>query len=736
MKRSDSAERRVGRDRVPPGTRRGNASTDSVALAAIVAGALALGVLLLREQRRVAPLLPFDRTALDSSPTQWAAAAFICMAALAFVVAAVRRLPVLAENSYRDSFNPFARAGEMLDAIVRIEPAFEVLSNPHSELNRMFGAPYQQDTPPTEPTGMAPEPTATPPSDAFFRSLVHHAADTIFITGPDATVRFVSDSVVTNYGYARDAVVGRHLWEFIHVEDRRPIFKAWSDQHATVPGTRFTLRCRVRDAADGWRHVEIAATNMCDDSAVEGIVLSARDITERTEVEAQLTHRAFHDGLTSLANRALFRDRVEHALARSRRDKTSGIVVLFLDLDDFKSVNDTMGHDAGDQLLVTVAAKLLNATRGSDTVARLGGDEFAILLENTRVDEEALVVARRLLTSLSAPMLVGSRELRKPMRVGASIGLSRALDDDTADTLLRHADLAMYKAKKGGKNRYEIFHPDMRQEVAERRRLESDMRSALVEGTEFYLLYQPIVDLASRGIVGVEALVRWDHPERGPLVPAGFLPLAEESGLIAPLGRWILRDACRQASRWNNCRSATLGVTINISARQLRDVTLPREVDEALRDFGVDPACITLDITESVIMSDTDSTLGTLFALKELGVRLAIDDFGTGYSSLSHLRQFPVDVLKIDKTFVDGVTKGGQHSALARTVIALADTLGLQTIAEGVEHAGQHEVLTTLGCHLGQGFLFAKPVRAEQIKDVVDNGSATISPATRALAAL
>ena len=732
MKRNARRDNRGSRPRVGGSDRRGNASAEGMTVTAVLAAALVLGTLVLRDQRRDTSVIQLDRAALNSSTIQWIAAAVICLFAVGCAVAVLRRFLVVDDDLLDDVA---LDTGHARDAHTSGETALALLSDSRSELGRMFGpAPVatMHEVTPIQPPAPAPQPTS---NERLYRALVHNSADTIFIANGDATIQFASDSVHPNFGHRGIELLGHHLLEYVHAADKRAVRRAWKMQDANRPGSRFTIRCRVRGTGDSWHNVELAGINLVHDAAIGGIVLTARDITARAEAEEQLTHRAFHDPLTALANRALFRDRVEHALARARREKVQGVVVLFLDLDDFKSVNDSMGHDAGDQLLVAVAAKLLNATRGSDTVARLGGDEFAILLENTRVDDEVLVVARRLISSLSAPMLVGARELRKPARVGTSIGVARANPGDTADTLLRNADLAMYKAKKAGKGRIEIFHPDMQLEVAERMRMEGDMRNSLVAGTAFHLLYQPIVNLATRSIIGVESFVRWDHPQRGTLAPGAFLPLAEESGLIVPLGRWILREACRQASRWHAAGAPSpFGMTINLSARQLRDASLPRDVEEALTDFGVDPASVTFDITESVIMSDIDSTLGTLFELKELGVCLAIDDFGTGYSSLSYLRQFPVDVLKIDKSFVDGVTKGGQHSALARTVIALAETLGLRTVAEGIEHPSQHDVLVGLGCECGQGFLFAKPLPADQIVGIVDKGSAMIQPGTRELA--
>ncbi len=435
-----------------------------------------------------------------------------------------------------------------------------------------------------------------------------------------------------------------------------------------------------------------------------------QDIGTRKSLEARLTHQASHDPLTNLANRTLFRQRTELALQRAtRRD---GVVVMFLDLDNFKAVNDSLGHVAGDQLLVMAASRLLNATRGSDTVARFGGDEFAILLENVRDDDETRIVAERITRAMLQPFTVG----KESVVVGVSIGIARAQDEyDGADELLRNSDVAMYTAKGSGKGRYRFFEAAMHTAVVDRLELESDMRVAL-SSDELMLFYQPLVLLDSEEVVGVEALIRWNHPRRGILLPDEFISVAEETRMIVPMGRWVLREACRQGAQWWHDLPAEhrMTVTVNVSGVQLLDPSFVGDVAEALADTRLPAQRLVLEITESVIMHRTDQMKQRLQELKQLGVHLAIDDFGTGYSSLSYLQQFPIDIIKIDKAFIEGMARDPAGAAVTRTIIGLGWTLGLATVAEGVERADQRKTLHDLGCKLGQGFLFAAPLTADE----------------------
>jgi diguanylate cyclase (GGDEF)-like protein len=467
-----------------------------------------------------------------------------------------------------------------------------------------------------------------------------------------------------------------------------------------------------------WRAVESIGMSLLHDSSVRGVVLNTRDVSERTALEAQLTHQAFHDPLTGLANRALLRDRAQHALTRTQRQGQPPLALLFLDLDNFKTVNDSLGHAAGDALLVEAARRLLACVRASDTVARLGGDEFAVFVEDPVDDAGYTQVAERIIAALGRPFRLGGREVF----VGASLGIALAQDGDGADNLLRNADVAMYMAKTRGKGRYERFAPEMHTTAVERIELGADLRHA-IEHDEFVLHYQPIVILESGDITGVEALVRWQHPRRGLLAPAQFIPLAEEMGLILPLGAWVLREACDQAQRWRRRRgsSSPLAVTVNVSGRQLQNDQFIADVRAALAASGLEPHALILELTESVLTDQTETVLTTLEALKAVGVRLAIDDFGTGYSSLSYLQRFPIDILKIAKPFVDDVTEasapgGANRRALAQAVITLGNTLAVRTIAEGIELPQQLDRLRELGCDLGQGFHFSKPLPAAQLE--------------------
>ncbi|HEX6809230.1 MAG TPA: EAL domain-containing protein [Gemmatimonadaceae bacterium] len=485
------------------------------------------------------------------------------------------------------------------------------------------------------------------------------------------------------------------------------------------PGTADTVQACVTRALESRRPVDVEYSLEIDGATAwfagtvspmdeHAVVWVARDITSRKQLESQLAYQALHDPLTGLANRALFHDRVEHALLGLER-VGGRLAVLFLDLDDFKTVNDSLGHTEGDRLLAAVAARFLNATRGCDTVARLGGDEFAVLLESVNTDSDVITVADRIASSLRSPIVLDA----KPVAVTASMGIARAGDADGADgadELLRNADVAMYTAKTAGKGRYAIFAPEMHKSLVDRMALETDLREGIARG-ELRLMFQPIVDLSTGRLAAAEALVRWQHPTRGLLAPNVFIPMAEDTGLIVPLGRWVIGEACRQAATWQSPSplDERPTVTVNLSGRQFQHADLVRDVAAALADSALQPDRLVLEITETVIMRDVDATLARLLELKALGVRLAIDDFGTGYSSLGSLRRFPIDVLKIDKAFVDGVTLGGNDAALARTIIALGDMLSLRTVAEGIEDSHQFRALRELGCELGQGYLFAKP---------------------------
>ena len=425
----------------------------------------------------------------------------------------------------------------------------------------------------------------------------------------------------------------------------------------------------------------------------------------------QLARQAFRDPLTSLPNRALFMDRLSHALTRTER-RGEQLAVLFLDLDRFKVVNDSLGHGVGDQLLIGVSQRLAACLRPEDTIARLGGDEFAILLEDVKDDKGPTSVADRLTGELQQPFVVEGREVVITVSIGIAMSTARRM---TPEDILRDADLAMYHAKGKGKARYEVFDKSMNAPAKERMDLELDLRNAVARG-EFILHYQPVVELPTGRITEVEALVRWKHPQRGLLFPADFVGLSEETGLIVPLGRWVLHEACRQTRQWQLAAPATkLAISVNLSARQLQQPGLVDEIGAVLRETRLDPGALRLEITETVVMHDAPITLAKLEALKALGVQLAIDDFGTGYSSLGYLKRFPVDTLKIDRSFVKGIGRDVEDSAIVRAVITVAKSLGLSVTAEGIETADQLDQLRTLGCDHGQGYFFAKPMTSDRV---------------------
>ena len=430
----------------------------------------------------------------------------------------------------------------------------------------------------------------------------------------------------------------------------------------------------------------------------------------------EIRHQAFHDGLTGLANRALFGDRVEHALARSARTG-SLIGVLFVDLDDFKTVNDRFGHQAGDQLLRAIAERLVAVVRPGDTAARLGGDEFAVLLEDIHGQEDARIVADRLIQAIRTPTQLGDVDAL----VGASIGIALSTaGGERAPDLLRNADFAMYRAKGAGKGRYEVFEASMRAGIAERAELEQIIHGAVDRG-ELRVAYQPIVELMTGKVVGAEALVRWHPAGRPLLMPADFITLAEENGQIVAIGRWVIEEACRVGRRLQDqLGDPAFGISVNLSARQFQHPDLVRDVKSALKATGMAPGSLTLEITESVLMQHTASTIETLGRLRAHGIRLAIDDFGTGYSSLSYLDRFSVDALKIDRTFVDGFGADREGPVLVRAIIELGQALGLEIVAEGIERVDQLGPLRALGCRFGQGYLFSRPMEPEALSALLD----------------
>ena len=562
-------------------------------------------------------------------------------------------------------------------------------------------------------------------SEERFRSLVRNASDGIMIARADGTVSYESPGVERVLGHPPEARIGRPAFEPVHPDDLAGIERLYRDVAAT-PDVEATATFRARHADGSYRVVEAVAKNLVDDPAIEGVVVNYRDVTEQRSLEQQLRHQAFHDSLTGLPNRALFLDRLAHGLTRTRRGNPP-LAVVFVDLDDFKAVNDSLGHGAGDALLTAVAGRIRMTVREADTPARMGGDEFAILLEDAGSVDTARESANRVLKALRLPYRLGDRDV--VVRASAGIAMY-ASPEQTADELLRNADISMYSAKAQGKDRLVVYESSIHDVAIGRLQLRTDLQLAL-ERDEFALVYQPLVELETGEPYGVEALLRWRHPRRGLVGPVEFVPIAEETGLIIPIGRWVLENATRQATEWQGARGGKgLELSVNLSGRQIEDPELVDDVRRALDESGLDPRQLTLEITESILMRDAEGTIATLERLRELGVRLAIDDFGTGYSSLSYLRRLPVDVLKIDRSFVAVVDTGPDEAALVQSIVSLGRSLRLETVAEGIEQPGQLAELRSLGTHLGQGYYFAKPLEPAEVTELARRDGSTFPSPT------
>ena len=679
-----------------------------------------------------------------------------------------------------------------------------------------------------------------------FRSLVQNASDTITILDADGVVRYVSPAVERMLGHRPEELTGIRMFGLVHPDDVERASGSF-DEVLGKPGSSSPLEFRAPHKDGSWRHMEATLTNLLDDPGVSGVVVNARDTTERNEAEGrlreaeeryrtlveripaivyvqepdepsrttyvspqneailgyspeecivdpdhwikimhpndrervltedrrnnesgdtfgveyrqfakdgrtvwirdegtlvrdeggqplywlgvqtditqrkaleeELRHQAFHDLLTMLPNRALYVDRLTQALARiDRRDAM--VAVLFMDLDNFKVINDSLGHDIGDLLLIAVAERLKGCLRSEDTLARWGGDEFTVLIEDVTGPSDVARVANRIVEELSKPFTVGGREVHTSASIGISLGAS---DVAIADELLRNADTAMYRAKEETAS-YRMFESNMYEQARRRLELESDLRGA-IENEEFVIHYQPKVSLRTGKIVDMEALVRWQHPVRGLLSPSEFITAAEETGLIVPLGRWVISEACRQVRRWQDRYpgGSAPRVSVNLSARQFQNPDLAEEVAEALRESNLTPFGLELEITETVVMGDAPSTIATLRELKNLGVMVAIDDFGTGHSSLSYLKRFRVDSLKIDGSFVAGLGKDAEDEVIVSGVISLAHGLGLTVVAEGVETEAQKTMIGEMGCDFAQGYLFSRPLTPEAASEFLAN---------------
>ncbi|WP_328869167.1 aminotransferase class I/II-fold pyridoxal phosphate-dependent enzyme [Streptomyces sp. NBC_00287] len=558
-------------------------------------------------------------------------------------------------------------------------------------------------------------------SEAYFRTLVRNTSDVILIVEDNDTIRYASPSAVSVFGTSD--LAGSSLPELVDPGDRSRAAQALTsvrDEESHAGHDHWWVR-----RGDGHVEVEVRCTNFREEPTVGGLVVTLRDVTEQRRLQQELTQRAFHDPLTGLPNRTLLLERIERALLRGRRESAL-TCLLFIDLDDFKQVNDTLGHSTGDQLLVAVGTRLSRTLRRSDTAARLGGDEFAVLMEDAHEPLDAELLAAQVIQALSRPFPLAGESVT----VSASVGVATARDSTDAEELLRHADLALYSAKAAGKRQWRRFRQLLHTRMVERHDLQSRLAHA-VAAEEFTLRYQPVVDITVGQVAGFEALVRWPGAPRPPVLPEQFITLAEETGHIATLGAWVLENAVHDAASLQNLSPPHDGppfISVNVSARQFRDHGFLDQVGRALRTPGLAPGSLQLELTETVLLRRDSEIQAVLHALKDLGVRIAVDDFGTGFSSLRYLRDFPIDVLKIDKSFIDDITSDAQQVALVEGIVRLAETLGLQVIAEGIEDPAQRDLLAGMGCRLGQGYLFARPMSIEQTERILrrrGTGSAT-----------
>lgn len=536
-----------------------------------------------------------------------------------------------------------------------------------------------------------------------FRSLVQNTNDLISILGADGTVRYVTPSVKQLLGFDPDEFVGKTAREFVHPDDIEHVATALA-AGMKASGRSASSQFRILHRDGTYRWVEATVTDALNEDAIQGVIVNARDVTERKVAEEQLMHQAVHDRLTDLPNRALLMDRLQRALGRLARG--DGIVaVLALNLDRFKIVNENLGHEAGDELLIEITGRLAGRLRPADTLARLGGDDFVLAIEVAE-EHEVLALTRAILEGFGEPIDLRGRELH----VSASIGVVQTKDPaHSPEQLLRSADLAMRRAKAAGGSRMEIFDESMRVRASGRLEMEAALRRA-IDQNELRVFYQPVVSLAGQSIVGAEALIRWDRPGIGLVSPAEFIPLAEETGFIVPMGFWIFEQACAQIRQWNERSDTRLSVAVNLSVRQFSEQNLLFDLQRIINDTGVDPSTVGLEITESVLIEDNDFALEALIALKALKIKLALDDFGTRYSSLSYLRRFPFDTVKVDQSFVRGMLEDDRDREIVRGVISLAHAVGLSVVAEGIETEEQLQAITAMGADRAQGYLLGRPL--------------------------
>jgi diguanylate cyclase (GGDEF)-like protein/PAS domain S-box-containing protein len=561
--------------------------------------------------------------------------------------------------------------------------------------------------------------------EEWFRALVEHASDVVCVLAADNTNMYTSPSVRTHLGYPPDEPVFKPA--VVHPDDAERATTSFIEA-MEEPGSVVEIEARLRHHDGSYRWFEVSVTNRLDDPNVRGMVCNLHDITERHEYEQQLEYQARHDALTGLPNRLAFLEHLERARRVASRDARA-LAVLFLDIDRFKLVNDSLGHEIGDRLLVDVARRLETSIRPGDVVARFGGDEFTVLLGSLDDATEAVHVAERITDVLKQPVPVGDRELV----VSSSIGIAMsATGADNASDLLRQADLAMYVAKEKGRSRWELFDAASAPHVVERLELEGDLWRAL-DREQLVVQFQPEVLLTSEDVVSAEALVRWQHPTRGLVPPIDFIPFAEESNLICAIDRYVLERACRWAREWADLRlgGERMTVSVNLSPRFVRQPDAVAEITTIVRASGVDPRCLQVEITERTALTDMEHTIATLHALRTLGIRVAIDDFGTGYSSLGYLKRLPVDVVKLDRSFVEGMDTAESDVAIVQAVITMGHALGMKVTAEGVERSEQACRLAALGCDTAMGWYWSPSLTPELMSSVLRSGwSAMVSAAS------
>jgi diguanylate cyclase (GGDEF)-like protein/PAS domain S-box-containing protein len=556
-------------------------------------------------------------------------------------------------------------------------------------------------------------------SETYFRILVQDTTDAILIIADDGMVRYATPSAASIFGDI--PMEGFYLWDLVAEDEHDDVTRSLARMRQQAGTTWYEdVQITRRDGVSV--QVQVRCSDLRGESSVGGLVLTLRDLTEQHQLEEELKHRAFHDALTGLPNRLLFQDRAARGLVASRRGgSTAG--VLFVDLDDFKIVNDTMGHSVGDELLIAAGTRLSAVLRDGDIAARLGGDEFAVLVENVADSAAVDAVAERIVQAFGEPFALAEGSVLST----ATVGVATTQDSADTDELLRHADLALYAAKSAGKRQWRRYQPILSAGMVRRREVRAALEDA-VKNSEFSLVYQPIVDLTSGQVAGFESLVRWRHPEWGMMQPGQFIELAEETGHIVPLGSWVLARAAADVAQWVRriARPAPLYVSVNVSARQFRDPGFVDGVRRVLAESGLAPSALMLELTESVLLRRDERIHSYLRELKAIGVRLAIDDFGTGYSSLSYLRELPFDVLKIDKSFIDGISTSPQGLALVEGINRIAGTLHLSVIAEGIEAEVQRDLLVSMGCQFGQGYLLAMPVEADHAEALIRTGHSLV----------